>query len=367
MKITAAVTPAKSQPFSLATLDLDDPRDDEVLVRVVAAGLCHTDLVCRDQDYPVPLPAVLGHEGAGIVERVGARVTKVAPGDPVVLSYSTCGRCHSCLEGDIAYCTDLFEQNFTGRRADGSTTLTQDGKPVHGCFFQQSSFATHALATEANVVKVRPDAPLERLGPLGCGLQTGAGAVMNTLNPRAGTAIAVFGAGSVGLSAVMAAYAVGCSPIIAVDVKPARLEAALGLGATHVIDPAHADPVEAIREIAGGGGVHYSLETTALPAVFRQAVDCLRLRGVCGLIGAAALGTEATFDMNGILFGRTIRGVIEGDSVPDIFIPRLVELHMQGRFPFDRILSFYDLADINQAAADSETGATIKPVLRMPS
>ena len=164
----------------------------------------------------------------------------------------------------------------------------------------------------------------------------------------------------------MAAQAVGCSPIIAVDVKPARLEAALGLGATHVIDPAHADPVETIRAIAGGGGVHYSLETTALPAVFRQAVDCLRLRGVCGLIGAAALGTEATFDMNDILFGRTIRGVIEGDSVPDLFIPRLVELHMQGRFPFDRLLSFYDLADINRAAEDSETGAAIKPVLHMP-
>jgi len=365
MQITAAVTPGKSQPFVIETIELEDPRPDEVRVKVVATGLCHTDLVVRDQYYPTPLPAVLGHEGAGIVDAVGTAVTKVKPGDPVVLSYKACGSCHSCKEGEQAYCLDLFAQNFAGRRSDGTSPLKRHGEPIAGMFFAQSSFATFALAHETNVVKVRADAPLELLGPLGCGVQTGAGAVMNTLNPRAGSSIAIFGAGSVGLSAVMAAYTIGCTPIIAIDPNESRRELALDLGATHAIDPTADDPVAAIKAITGTGAF-YSLETSSLPKVFRQAVDCLTLRGVCGLIGAAPLGTEASFDMNEILFGRTIRGVIEGDSVPDIFIPRLVELFMQGRFPLDRLTRKYPLEEINQAAADSEAGTTIKPILVMP-
>ena len=364
--ITAAVTPSKGQAFDLETLELEDPRPDEVLVRVVATGLCHTDLVCRDQEYPVPLPAVLGHEGAGIVDAVGRAVGKVKPGDPVVLSYKSCGTCASCKEGAPTYCHDLFGHNFAAQRPDGSTTLQRaDGSAVQSCFFGQSSFATHALAYEANVVPVRADAPLEHLGPLGCGLQTGAGAVMNTLNPRAGTSIAVFGAGSVGLAAVMAARTVGCTPIVAVDPIQARRDMAQQLGATHTVDPTRDDALEAVREITVGGA-HYTLETSARPEVFRQAVDALTLRGVCGLIGAAPLRTEVSFDMNTILFGRTVRGVIEGDSVPDLFIPRLVELYLQGRFPIDQLLSFYDLSEIQQAAEDSEAGRAIKPVIRMP-
>lgn len=365
MQITAAVTPGKAAAFLIETIEMEDPRPDEVRVRVTATGLCHTDLVVRDQYYPTPLPAVLGHEGAGIVDAVGSAVTKVKPGDPVVMSYKACGACHSCREGEQAYCLDLFAQNFAGRRADGSTPFRRNGEPISGMFFAQSSFASFALAHETNVVKIRADAPLELLGPLGCGVQTGAGAVMNTLNPRAGSSIAVFGAGSVGLAAVMAAYTVGCTPIIAIDPNASRRELAQDLGATHTVDPTADDPVDAIKAITGSGAF-YSLETSSLPEVFRQAVDCLTLRGICGLIGAAPLGTEATFDMNGILFGRTIRGVIEGDSIPDIFIPRLVDLFMQGRFPLDRLTRKYDLADINQAAADSEAGITIKPILMMP-
>jgi aryl-alcohol dehydrogenase len=173
----------------------------------------------------------------------------------------------------------------------------------------------------------------------------------------------VFGAGSVGLSAIMAARLCGCATIVAVDVKPARLEMAKELGATHAIDPTSADPLEEIKRITGIGA-DFSLETTALPAVFRQAVDCLAMRGVCGLIGAAPLGTEASFDMNTILFGRTIRGIIEGDSVPDVFIPNLVDLFMQGRFPLDRLVRFYGLDEINTAAEDSLAGTVVKPILR---
>ena len=362
MQITAAVIRAKGQPFSNEQLELDAPRADEVLVRIVGVGICHTDLSMRDA--PFTLPVVLGHEGAGVVEQVGERVTKVKPGDPVVLTFSSCGGCPNCQRGQPAYCAHAFDSTFTGTRADGSSTLHQGNELVHGCFFGQSSFATYALAGERNVVKVRHDAPLAALGPLGCGIQTGAGAVMNSLAVRPGSSLAVFGTGSVGLSAIMAARVVGCTTIVAIDINPARLALAQELGATHTIDAREADALATIQQLTGGGA-DYTLETTALPKVFRQAVEALRPLGVCGLIGAAPFGTEVSFEMTSILMGRTIRGILEGDSVPDLFIPRLIDLHMQGRFPFDRLISYYELGQINQAATDAEQGRVIKPVLRM--
>lgn len=365
MKIKAAVVREKAQPFTIEELELDNPQPDEVLVRIVATGLCHTDLIVRDQYYPVALPAVLGHEGAGIVEQVGDRITKVKPGDRVVLSYLSCGHCVNCQKGDLSYCHQLYRCNFSGTRSDGSTTLHKNEEVIYGNFFTQSSFATYALAQERNVVKVREDVPLEILGPLGCGIQTGAGAVLNSLDAKVGSSIAIFGTGSVGLSAIMAAVVAGCSTIIAVDINSERLKLSKELGATHTINASQTNPVEAIQEITGHG-VDYSLENTALPQVFRQAVDSLTMGGVCGLIGAPPLGTEVTFDMNNILFGRTIRGILEGDSIPDIFIPQLIDLYLQGRFPFDRLITFYNLEQINQAAEDSEQGRVIKPVLRMP-
>ena len=366
MKITAATVRVKEQPFSVEEMELGAPRPDEVLVRVVGAGVCHTDLIVRDQWYPVPLPAVLGHEGSGVVEQVGDNVDKVRPGDHVVLTYRSCGHCYNCIRGQFPYCLDLYNQNFGGARPDGSNAISQDDEEIHGHFFGQSSFATYALATERNVVKVREDVPLELLGPLGCGIQTGAGGVLNALHPEAGSSIAVFGSGSVGMSAIMAARLAGCAKIIAVDLNAGRLELARELGATHTIDASENE--EIVEEIQGitGSGADYSVETTAVPGVFRQAIESLTLLGECGLIGASALGTEVTLDMNSILFGRKVRGIIEGDSIPDIFIPRLIELYSQGRFPFDRLVEFYDLENINQAAEDSETGVTMKPVLRMP-
>ncbi|WP_085026225.1 NAD(P)-dependent alcohol dehydrogenase [Ensifer aridi] len=362
---TSAVVRGKSQPFEITKLQLEDPRPDEVVIEVVGVGICHTDIVVRDQYYPTPLPAVLGHEGAGVVLKVGSAVTKVVPGDHVVLAFGSCGKCENCQKGEAGYCLEFFGYNFGGSRSDGSTPYhCCDGTRVSGCFFRQSSFGTHALATERNVVKIDRSVPLELMGPLGCGISTGAGTVMNALRPTAGTSIAIFGAGSVGLAAVMAAKVVGCTTIVGVDVNDERLELAKELGATHVINGRDGDSVKAIQALSGGLGVHYSLECTSIPAVFRQAVDCLRLTGVCALVGAAALGTEVTFDMNSILFGRTIRGVIEGESVPDTFIPQLIELWKQGRFPFDKLIEFYDLDEINEACAASETGKVLKPVLR---
>lgn len=365
MKIKAMVVEGQEQPFAARDLELEEPRSDEVLVRVVATGVCHTDLIVRDQWYPVPLPAVLGHEGAGVVERVGANVTRVVPGDNVVLSFNSCGKCHNCAAGNPSFCAEFFGRNFGAARPDGSVSLHHGESEVHSHFFGQSSFGTYAVAAERSVVKVGEDAPLERLGPLGCGVQTGAGGVLNALKPEAGSSIAVFGAGAVGISAVMAAVVAGCTTVIAVDIKPNRLELARELGATHTVDASDKDAVEEVRRITGGGA-QYSLETTAVPSVFRQAVDSLGALGVCGLIGAAPLGTEATFDMNDILIpGKMIRGIVEGNSVPEIFIPRLIELNSQGRFPFERLIEFYDLDEINRASEDAESGKTLKPVLRI--
>ncbi|MCC6966788.1 MAG: NAD(P)-dependent alcohol dehydrogenase [Nitrospira sp.] len=366
-EIKAAVVRKKGGPFQIETLVLEEPRPDEVLIRIVATGMCHTDMVARDQLYTVPMPVVLGHEGAGVVEGVGSNVKKIAPGDHVVLTYMWCGHCKPCLNGHLTYCQNFYPLNFGGAREDGSTATHDKQGAVRDHFFGQSSFGTYALAHERNVVKVPTHAPLELLGPLGCGIQTGAGAVMNGLKVRPGSSFATFGGGAVGLSAVMAARVAGATTIIAADVVPSRLALAKELGATHTVNSKESDPVEAVRKITGGGA-DFTLESSGRPAVLRQAIDALAIKGVCGIVGAPALGTEASFDVNGVMTaGKRIIGIVEGDSVPDLFIPSLVELYAQGRFPFDRLVKFYSLDQINQAAEDSEKGLTIKPIVRFGS
>ena len=364
MKIKAAVVREKGGPFLIEEIDLEEPRADEVLVRIVACGLCHTDLVARDQHVPMPLPGVFGHEGAGVVEKVGTAVRKVQPGDHVVMSYFSDGTCPSCKRGVPTHCLSFPPGNFSGARLDGSTTMRKGAEAIHGSFFSQSSFASHALANERNVVKVASDLPLEKLGPLGCGIMTGAGGVINSLKARPGSSIAVFGAGSVGVSAIMAAVVCGCTTVIAVDINDGRLEVALGFGATHTINSSTTDPVQKVQEITGGG-IEYALECTGIPTVLRQGFEALATGGTCGLIGAAPAGSQVALDMQTILGGgRILRGIIMGDSIPDVFIPQLIDLYKAGRFPFDRMITFYPMDRINQAAEDSEKGRALKAVLR---
>jgi aryl-alcohol dehydrogenase len=367
MKIAAAVARAKSAPLSIETLQLDNPRPDEILVRIVATGICHTDIAMRDQTYPVPQPIVLGHEGAGIVQSVGASVTKVAPDDHVVISFDSCGRCDSCKDHQPQYCYHNFEYNFSGRRPDGTSPLSKNGEVIHGNFFGQSSFATFSLCHERNVVKVRHDAPLEMLGPLACGIQTGAGAIINSFKMGPGHSLAVFGTGTVGLSAVMAARLVGATTIIAIDLFEERLAMALELGATHAINAKNEKAADAIKRITRDG-VNFAFETTGLPAVIRSGIDSLAPRGICGMVGAAPDGTEVALDTQSMMGrGQSLRGIIEGDATPEVFIPQLIELYLQGRFPFDRLIKFYSFDQINMAIEDSEAGRAIKPVIRMPA
>lgn len=366
MEIEAAVVREAGGPFRIETVELEAPRAHEVLVEVAAVGVCHADILVRDQDFPTTLPAVFGHEGAGIVRQVGESVTEVLPGDRVVMTYDYDGTCPNCRRGKMAYCDRFFEHNFaTSRPEDGTTPLSRDGEPIHGTFFGQSSFASHALATERNVVRVPEDAPLELLGPLGCGVQTGAGAVMNSLDPEPGSSLAVFGVGSVGLSAVLAAKIVGCGEVVAVDLEQDRLDLAAELGADHTINPGDGASTTEVIEGLRPRGLDYALETTGQPHVLREAVETLAPGGTCGVIGAPPFGTEVSLDVNHLLNGRSVRGIVEGDSIPQAFIPTLVDLHEQGRLPFDAFVSFYDFDEINEAVAHSEQGESIKPILHL--
>lgn len=365
MDITAAVARVPGSDFTLEAASLDAPRADEVRVRIVGVGLCHTDLIARDQFIPIPLPAVLGHEGAGIVEAVGSAVTKVKPGDRVVMSFSSCGHCARCDEHLPSYCRQFPALNYAGARPDGSSGLSIGGQPVSANFFGQSSFASHALTFERNLVRIDdPDAPLEILGPLGCGFQTGAGGVMRSLACPAGSTIAIFGGGPVGLSAVIGAVIQGCSTIILVEPVAARRALGVELGATHVIDPAAGDVAAAIRAVLADG-VEFAFETSGRVAVVEAALASLASHGLLGIVGVPPNPQDSlTINLaSAITYGHRIHGIIEGDSDLDNFIPELVALHRAGRFPIDRLVRTFPLDQINEAIAAQHRGECVKAVL----
>jgi aryl-alcohol dehydrogenase len=364
--VKAAVVREARQPLVIEDVRLGELRHDEVLVRIVATGVCHTDMVVRDQYFSSPLPAILGHEGGGIVEEVGKDVTSVVPGDHVIMSYMYCGECYLCESGHPAHCQHVGPINFGGGRLDGSTSATDlDGEVIHDHFFGQSSFAQYSIASYHNVVKVPKDLPLEILAPLGCGLQTGSGAVLNALKVRPGSAFAAFGTGAVGLAAIMAAKIAGATRIIAVDVNPERLALAEELGATHTVNSREVDAVATIMAITERGA-DFSLECSGRAEVLRQAIDCLGFFGTCGIVGATPEGTEVAVDVNGVMIpAKRIMGIVQGDVIAHTFIPTLIEFYRQGKFPFDRLIKHYDFEQINEAIADSESGKTIKPVLRI--
>jgi aryl-alcohol dehydrogenase len=314
-----------------------------------------------------PLPAVLGHEGAGIVEAVGAKVHTLGQGDQVVLSYDSCAQCPSCKGNHASFCQDFGPRNFGATRPDGSATILRPGKqPLAATFFGQSSFATHAIARERNAVKVDVGDDLHLMGPLGCGLQTGAGAVINALKVTPGSSFAVYGSGAVGFAAILAALAQGAKTVIAVDLNDQRLEFAKTLGATHTFNGALPDLVDQVKAATDGRGTAYARDTTGAPPVIRNAVAALAPMGACAILGAAPPGAELSFDYRDIMVnGKRLQGVMMGNADPETFIPYLIDLWRQGRFPFDRLLSFYPFHDINAAIAAAEDGSAIKPVLRM--
>jgi aryl-alcohol dehydrogenase len=364
MRITAAVLRQPDGEYGLEDVDLAAPGAGEVLVRVVGAGMCHTDVLPRSPGSFSPPPIITGHEGSGVVEIVGPGVDGIEIGDHVVLSFASCGECRNCRRGQPSYCDTFLFRNLLGRNLDGSTgVIDHDGNEVASRWFGQSSFATHCVAGARNVVVVDRDLPLELLGPLGCGVLTGAGSILVALDVQPDTSIAVFGAGAVGLAAVMAARVAGASTVIAVDIHRHRLELATELGATHVVDGSAADVVEQIVE-ATSGGADYTFDTTGNVAVIGKALAALRMAGHCGLVG---IQSEPLVLDPVALVGKTVSGILEGGASPQELIPRLISLWRDGRFPFDRLIQTFPLEDINRAEKASLSGDVVKPVLLPPT
>ena len=368
MKIQAALAHSNESPLSIEEVNLVEPGPDDILVKIVATGLCHTDINIL-QSAPLPWPAILGHEGAGIVEKVGHNVTKVGPGDSVIMTTTSCGKCKNCQEGQPSYCLRFREINMSGGYcADGSCSHSQNDKPVFGRFFGQSSFASHSLTTERSIIKLDNDLPLDLMAPLGCGIQTGAAAVLNTLQVHAGSSIVIFGAGAVGLSGLMAAKIVGCSTIIAVDMVDSRLQLATELGATHVINAGSEDVMAKITDVTGGGA-DYSMDATGIPAVMTQAIHALGYYGVTALVGIAGADAAVTFNPTLVqtkclqIKGSIMAGA---NTIPEFFIQKLIGFWRQGLFPFEKLVRFYDFDQINDAIHDAEDGSAIKPIMRLP-
>jgi aryl-alcohol dehydrogenase len=367
MRASAAVFEKLCTPLSVAEVEIDAPRPGEALVKVVASGVCHTDALARDGDMPFPAPGVLGHEGAGVVSAVGDGVTNVSAGDKVVIGWPWCGSCRNCLEGQPRYCLSLGPLVIAGSRGDGSTSLRRlDGSPLHSHFFGQSSFASHAICAASALVKVADHADVSLLGPLACGISTGAGAVLNALRPFAGSSVVVYGSGAVGLSAIMAARLTAATRIIAVDRLASRLALATELGATETIDVSTGvDPVAAVHEICGGPA-DFGMDCAGSVNVLRQAADSVGMRGTVALIGGAPAGASFSLDHMSTLWGKKVVGILGGEGRSASLINTLIALNAQGRFPYDRLIEKFPLDQVNEALEASHRGDVIKPVLTMP-
>jgi aryl-alcohol dehydrogenase len=368
MRAEAAVFEKLFTPLAVTEVEIDTPRAGEVLVKIVATGVCHTDALARAGDMPFPAPGVLGHEGAGVVAAVGDGVTSVAPGDKVVIGWPWCGECRNCLDGQPRYCLQMGPLVTAGARADGSTALRRlDGSPLHSHFFGQSSFASYSICAANALVKVPDDADVALLGPLACGISTGAGAILNVLRPHPGSSVVVYGAGAVGLSAIMAARLTAATHIIAVDRLASRLALAAELGATETIDVSRgANPVATVQEICGGPA-DFALDCAGNVNVLRQAADSVGMRGTVALIGGAPAGAEFSLDHFSTLWGKRVTGILGGEGRSVSLIGTLIALNAQGRFPYDRLIQKFPLDQVNEALEASHRGDVIKPVLEMAS
>lgn len=360
MEILAAVTHEVNAAFTLESVELQPPKRGEILVRLEAAGICHTDEAARCGHLPLSFPAILGHEGAGVVAALGEGVTEFTVGDSVCLTFATCGTCDSCICGHPYACENMGKVNFMGVMDDGTKRHFQKGQPLSN-FFAQSSFATYAVVNQRSAVKIDADVDKATVAAFGCGIQTGAGIVLNRLKPEFGSYLAVFGCGTVGMSAIMAAKIAGCAKIIAVGGNEASLQLAKELGATHCINRKKTENLgQELRKITGGKGLDYAIDTSGVEGMIEAAFSALRYTGVLTLAGG---GTR--FTVRSGLGARTIFGTSEGHSVPKVFIPRLLEYYRDGRFPVDRIITCFPFEKINEAFEASHQGKVIKAVLKI--
>ncbi|MFF5818048.1 NAD(P)-dependent alcohol dehydrogenase [Lysinibacillus capsici] len=361
MLVKSAVVQGSGHPIIVKDVNLSDPKNDEVLIRVVGSGLCHTDLAVKSGRIHSHYPVALGHEGAGIIEKVGSGITEFAPGDHVVVSFPYCDRCKNCLTGHPASCNSAFELSFGGKMQDGTSRLSDENGQEIGSLFGQASLSTYIVTNKNNLVKVDKDLDLKLLGPLACGIQTGAGTVLNKLKPSPGDCIVVFGCGGVGMSAIMAAKILNCKQIICVDILDERLELAQELGATHILNGKKLNVVEEVKSITNGGA-DYAVESAGNSLLVKQAIASVRAGGIIAVVGGSG---ETTLNIHDdlIAVNKTIMGVVEGDSIPALFIPKMIDLYKKGLFPFQKLIKTYTLNQLEKALEDMQNGNAIKPVI----
>ena len=363
--VKAAVMYQVGAPLSVEEVDLLDPGPGEVLVRMVGAGVCHSDWSVLQGRIPIPVPAVLGHEGAGVVERVGAGVTAVAPGDKVIISWRPhCGRCFYCVTGRPTLCDAATRARFQGTLFDGTTRFKKNGRPVHH-MAMAATFAEYTVIPETGAIRIRPDAPLEKVAVVGCAVITGVGAVTTTANVEVGATVAIFGCGGVGLSAVQGAVLCGASKIIAVDVLDSKLELAGQLGATHLVNAGREDPVARVRQLTGGAGVDYAFEVIGNPEVMARAFEATRRGGTLVVVGVADREAKlalSPFDL--VLQEKRVLGSLYGSLRPPVDIPRLVDLALEGRIKLEPLITRQvGLPEINEAFGRLVRGEAVRSIV----
>ena len=354
--ISAGLLKGPGQPIVLEQLRMDAPGPGQARIRLHACGVCHTDAVMRQGAIPIPFPAILGHEGAGVIEALGAGTEGFQPGDHVLLSFSSCGGCGACADHQPGYCDSFFGLNFGLAAGPVETGTWRGDQAIPTRIFGQSAFASHALVDVRNMVRIDPDLPLATLAPLGCGVQTGAGTVLETLRVQPGQSLAVLGAGAVGLSAVMAGRIAGAGRIALLDRHRHRLDLGLELGAT-----------EAATDLATlQGRFDHVVDTTGTTNLLEGAFDRLGSRGTLALLGAYHPGSTFPLSPSALMSGgRRVIGVVEGGIDPRLFLPILVDHYRAGRLPIDKMIHYYPLSAVEEAMRASETGEVIKPVLVM--
>ena len=350
----AAVLYEVHKPLVIEEIDIDEPGPGQVMVKTVSAGVCHSDLHQIEGRWPIDVPVVLGHEGAGIVERVGEGVTYVQPGDHVVMNFIPfCGVCRFCQSGRPVLCMQGRSDVKHLRKGDQSIDV----------FLSVSSFAERMLVSENGVVKVREDAPLDKLSIMGCAVATGVGAVLNTAKVEAGSSVAVIGVGGVGLSVIQGAALAGAYPIIAIDVRERKLEMAQQFGATHFVNASEKDPVEAVGVLTDGGA-DYAFEVIGSPKAISQAFDMVHAGGEAIMVGVSPFGSKTSIDTNGLLSEKVLRGCVYGSIRQRVDIPRYIDLYMAGRLKLDQLVSrTFSLEDINEAFAAMKAGEVARGVI----
>ncbi|KAH8806078.1 alcohol dehydrogenase [Xylogone sp. PMI_703] len=361
---TALVVSTPGAPFEVQEVELKELRPDEIIVRMAATGVCHTDFAAANGRIPVPTPVIVGHEGSGVVEKVGSEVKDLAEGDHVLLSFPACMKCKPCLRGNPSYCVHGVHLSFGGCRLDGSVPFSKDGRDIHS-FFNQSSFAHRSIVNQVCAVKVDKSLPLDILCPLACGIQTGAGTVLNILKPGVGTSVAVYGVGSVGLAGIIAASKLTpATKIIAIDIDDKKLAMAKELGATHAVNSKDQDVVKLVKDITDGEGADCAYDTTGIVDVIHNMIEAAAHNAIVATVGSAPLGSKVQIEISDwIARGIHYAGSCQGSSVPRVFIPALIEFWKQGRFPVDRLIKRYHFTEINKAREDVQRGDCIKGVL----